>query len=79
MARAIAPTEFPPLPEGATQWRMSARRGSVFHAIDALGASVCGSIRLERHKSILAHNLGDMQYWGCCPRCHAKAVKGALT
>jgi hypothetical protein len=23
-------------------------------------------------------NLGDMQYWGCCPRCYAKAIDSAV-
>lgn len=73
MARAINPKEIPPLPEGATQWRRSLRQGSMFHAIDAVGVSVCGSIVLDRNKSRAADNLGDMQYWGCCPRCHKKA------
>lgn len=73
MARAISPRAIPETPEGATQWRRSLWRGSMFHAIDALGYSVCGSINLDHNGSHPFDNLGDMQYWGCCPRCMAKA------
>lgn len=49
MARAIAPCEIPPLPEGATDWRRTLRRGSMFHA-HVLGRPVCGSrVYLDRH------------------------------
>lgn len=78
MARAIVPKEVPPLPDRAIAWRRSKRRGSMFHAIDALGVSVCGTISLDRNDSEAVSGLGDMQYWGCCPRCHRKALAGEV-
>lgn len=75
MSKAVKPNEVPPLPERAARWRRSIRKGSMFHAIDALGHSVCGSIYLDRHKSTGPDGLGDMQYWGVCPRCYSKGKK----
>lgn len=72
MTRAIAPRE---LPRGAARWRRSLRVGSMFHA-HVLGRPVCGAnVNLSRHASRAADNLGDMQYWGLCPRCFAKAQR----
>ena len=72
MTRAIAPKERPPLPEGMQEWARSSRRGAMFHA-HALGITACRRLVLDRHKSEPAKDLGDMQYWGVCPRCFAKA------
>ena len=74
MAKAIAPKEMPELPEGTVGWRRSSRRGSMFHA-HVSGFTACRSIYLDRDKSIAADSLGDMQFWGVCPRCLAKAAK----
>lgn len=75
MTKAAVPTEMPPLPEGATQWRRSNRRGSMYHA-HSVGFPVCGArLYLDRHKSDIPRDLGDMQYWGVCPRCFAKAKR----
>lgn len=71
MSKAIAPSSMPELGE-AIEWRRSTRKGSVYHAHKALGETLCGSIHLDRHKSEAASSLGDLQYWGCCPRCIAK-------
>ncbi len=72
MTKAIAPTEMPNLPEGMIGWARSTKRiGSMFHA-HALGNTACGSVRLDRHQSEAAKNLGAMNYWGVCPRCMAK-------
>jgi len=77
MARAVCPQAEPPLPEGAIGWARSTKRaGSMYHA-HALGFSVCGSVVLDRHASEEPRGLGDMQYWGICPRCYAKSkIKG---
>lgn len=74
MAKAIAPLEIPTLPEGMIEWRRSSRRGSMFHA-HTLGFTACGTIRLDHLKSEPPKGLGDMQYWGVCPRCFAKGRK----
>lgn len=75
MTRAVVPTTYPPLPEGASYWSRSTRRvGSVFHA-HAFGLTVCRSLLLSRHQSVDARNLGDMQYYGVCPRCFKLASK----
>lgn len=75
MTKAIAPKEMPELPEGMVQWARSTRRvGGMFHA-HVIGMTACGSIRLDRHYSEEARAVGDMQYWGVCPRCYAKAFK----
>lgn len=74
MAKAICPNVIPDLPDGTTEWRRSLRRGSMFHA-HVMGHAACGSIYLDRHKSETADGLGDMQYWGVCPRCMAKAKR----
>lgn len=72
MARAIVPTEIPPLPEGTMTWTRSTRgRGGMFHA-HCLGITACGSIILDRHHSEEARHIGDFQYWGVCPRCMGK-------
>lgn len=73
MAKAICPKEVPALPEGMTGWARSTRgRGGMFHA-HVLGWAACANIKpLDRHHSEEARNLGDMQYWGVCPRCMAK-------
>lgn len=68
--RAIAPNEMPPLPERAAAWSRSTKRaGGMFHARDPLGGALCGALMLDRHSSEDAANLGQMQYWGVCPRC----------
>lgn len=73
--RAIAPKEIPPLPNGATAWARSLRRGSVFHA-HALGLPVCNSkVYLDRNRSEAPRDLADMQYWGVCPRCYRLAMR----
>lgn len=67
--RAVNPKEMPKLPEGASAWARSTKRsGGMFHA-HAIGFAVCGSLRLDRHHSAPADTLGDMQYWGVCPKC----------
>lgn len=76
MARAIVPTEMPPIPDGFTRWRRSLRRGSVYHLTTFLGTSACRSMNFERNKSEGPRQVGDMQFWGVCPRCFAKATKG---
>ena len=74
MAKAIAPKEFPGLPEGMIAWARSTKRhGSMFHA-HALGMTACGSVRLDRNQSQGVLSLGHMQYFGCCPRCMAKVA-----
>lgn len=73
MTRAIVPTEIPPLPESASAWLRSTRVGSMYHAHTGLGGTLCERIRLDRHKSEEVRNLGDMQFWGVCPRCLAKS------
>lgn len=74
MARAIAPKEFPPLPDGMVQWARSTRRvGGMFHA-HVIGMTACGSIRLDRFNSEEARDVHDMKYWGVCPRCYKKAT-----
>lgn len=76
MTKAIAPKEFPPLPEGSNAWARSTRRvGGMYHA-HVFGFTACNSVRLDRHHSEEARDLGDMQYWGVCPRCYAKAMNG---
>lgn len=75
MAKAIAPTEYPKLPDGAVGWARSTRRaGGMFHA-HVIGFSSCGKIRLDRHKSKSPEGLGDMQYWGVCPDCYRLSLK----
>jgi hypothetical protein len=75
MAKAIAPTEMPPLPEGMIAWGRSTRRaGGMYHA-HVIGFTACHSIRLDRFHSSEPRHLGDMKYWGVCPRCYAKAMK----
>ncbi len=76
MTRAVVPTTYPPLPEGASYWSRSLKRdGSMFHA-HTLGVSVCGAkLRIDRTQSVDARNLGDMQYYGVCPRCFKLASK----
>ena len=71
--QAINPKTMPAIPEGAAGWRRSTRRGAMYHAVDWLGMSICGQIVLEKHKSESTDNLGDMQFWGVCPRCFKKA------
>lgn len=70
MTRAVAPTTYPPLPEGASYWSRSLKRhGSMFHA-HTLGVPVCGSkLRIDHHQALHARSLGDLQYFGVCPRC----------
>ncbi len=69
MTRAIVPAEMPPLPGDTAAWARSTKgRGGMYHA-HALGRTACRSIRLDRHRSEEARHLGDMQYWGICPRC----------
>lgn len=70
MARAIAPTETPKLPEDAIGWRRSTKRpGGMFHA-HALGFPSCGArMVLDRHKSVGPEGVHDFQYWGVCPKC----------
>lgn len=75
MARAINPPEMPAVPERYTEWRRSRRAGSVYHLRDAVGVTACRSLVLERHTSEAPRGLGDVQYWGCCPRCFAISVK----
>jgi hypothetical protein len=73
MARAVSPKEFPALPDGMNAWARSIRVGSVYHA-HTMGITACRSIYLDRHKSMATDNLADMQFWGVCPRCFAKAA-----
>lgn len=73
MAKAIAPSKMPEVPAEAMGWRRSPRRGSIYHA-HVMGHPICGSkVYLDRNASLEARNLGDMQYWGVCPHCLAKA------
>ena len=75
MARAFVPRSEPILPEGMTGWARSTKRvGSMYHA-HALGLTACRSIVLDRHQSEEPQGLGDMQYWGLCPRCVAKGLR----
>ena len=77
--KAIAPTTVPPLPDGANDWRRSARVGSMYHA-QAYGRAVCGSHALQnRHKTETFKTIGDLQFWGVCPRCYAKALTRSPT
>jgi hypothetical protein len=77
MTKAIAPKEVPALPEGMVEWARSTRRfGGMFHA-HVIGLTACGSIRLDRHHAEVARDVHDMQYWGVCPRCMAKAKRAA--
>ncbi len=72
MAKAIAPTTIPILPEAAIGWRRSTRVGAIFHA-HVLGHPICGSrLILDRNKSEGPKDVSDMQYWGVCPRCYRK-------
>lgn len=74
MAKAIAPKEIPTLPNGMVQWARSTRRvGGMFHA-HVIGQTACNSIHLDRFHSEEARDVGDMQYWGVCPRCYKKAT-----
>lgn len=73
MPRAVAPSDMPAVPDEAQGWRRSNRAGSMFHA-HSLGRPLCGAhVNLDRHKSVAPEGLGDMQYWGVCPRCFRKA------
>lgn len=73
MAKAIAPQEMPKLPEGMTSWGRSTRRaGGMYHA-HVIGMTACGSVHLDRFHSEEPRSLGDMQYWGVCPRCYKLA------
>lgn len=72
MARALAPATMPPLGR-ATEWRRSNRRGSMYHAHVGLGRVLCDALVLDRHRSRATDNLGDLQFWGVCPRCARKA------
>ena len=76
MAKAIAPTEMPPVPKGMMGWRRSLRRGSMFH-LHAMGDTACGSLHLDRNNSESPRHLGDMKFWGRCPRCMKKAQVSA--
>jgi len=69
MTRAIAPATMPAVPGRYQGWRRSLRRGAMFHLIDYLGVTPCRRRALERNASRAPDNLGDMQYWGACPRC----------
>lgn len=70
--RAIAPKEMPALPAECVAWARNRRRGSVYHA-HVIGIAACGSAAVrDRHKTEEPRHLGDMQYWGVCPRCIAK-------
>lgn len=72
--RAVNPPKFPPLPEGAMQWSRSTKRaGGMYHA-HTMGMTACGRV-IERLHSAGANSLGDMNYWGVCPKCYAKATK----
>lgn len=73
MTKAISPSAMPSLPDGAVAWGRKLRQGSMFHA-HALGHPICWSaVYLERFKQEAPRDLGDMQYWGVCPRCYAKS------
>lgn len=76
MTRAVVPTTYPPLPEGASYWSRSLKRdGSMFHA-HTLGIPACGAkLRIDRHQSVVAKNLSHMRYYGVCPRCFKLASK----
>lgn len=77
MAKAIVPEEMPATPESSRGWYRSLRAGSMFHLIDYLGGQFCSRRSIDQFNSEQAGGLGDIQYWGCCPRCMAKAKKGA--
>lgn len=72
MSQAINPKTMPTLPEGAAGWIRSSREGSMYHAHDWLGMSICGRIGFDKYRSHRTQNLGDMQFWGVCPRCFKK-------
>ena len=73
MSKAIVPTEMPSLPDGMTGWIRSTKgHGGMYHA-HTIGWSACGRIQIDRHHKEDARHLGDMTYWGVCPRCLAKA------
>ena len=77
MAQAIRPKEVPPLPEGTVAWaRSTRRRGGMYHA-HVIGVTACRSVYLDRFHSEEARGIGDLQYWGVCPRCYAKALRTA--
>jgi hypothetical protein len=76
MTKAIAPSEIPPVPENMSGWRRSLRRGSIFH-LHFMGLTACRSLVLERHKSEPLAGVGDMQFWGVCPRCFSISKKEA--
>lgn len=77
MTKAIVPKELPGLPEGCSAWARSTKRpGGVFHA-HSFGLTACRSILLDRHRSEDARHLGDMQYYGLCPKCVAKIKANA--
>jgi hypothetical protein len=73
MTRAISPLTMPQLGD-ASEWRRPRRHGAMYHAHTALGFTLCKPHPwLDRHNSETTDNLGDLQYWGCCPRCYKKA------
>ena len=72
--RAVNPKEMPPMPDGAKSWARSTKRADGMYHAHFYGFAVCGFV-LERNRSEEANTLGDMQYWGLCPRCYAKATK----
>lgn len=76
MARAIAPTAVPELPDRAIGWARSTRRAdSMFHA-HAIGFPVCGArLYLDRFNCEETSELGKMRYHGICPRCYNLATK----
>lgn len=77
MPKAIKPTEFPPVPETSRGWYRSLRQGSTFHLIDYLGGLLCANRKIDQYNSEEAAGLGEMQYWGVCPRCYKKVIKDA--
>lgn len=69
MSKAIVPETMPELPEDMNAWARSTKgRGGMFHA-HVIGMTACRSIILDRHNSEEPRHLGDMKYWGVCPRC----------
>jgi hypothetical protein len=76
VSKAVVPSAMPGTPEGATGWARSRRTGSMYHA-HALGRAICGArVNLDRNESEAPRSIGDLQYWGVCPRCfkHVESV-----
>jgi hypothetical protein len=69
MPKAILPQKLPKLPANCNGWARSTRRaGGMFHA-HCIGITACRTITIDRFRCEEPKSLGDMQYWGVCPKC----------